>query len=81
MGGVDDKGADRAHGGTIMTESPNQMLCMDAASTVTREEGPVTVFVAVDHGMHEDVAVIGCRKKWRRDSHRLGVQEIRSGTA
>jgi hypothetical protein len=37
-----------AHDGTITTERPNQMWGTDATSTVTLQDGPVTVFVGVD---------------------------------
>jgi transposase InsO family protein len=39
----------QSHEGTITTEHPNQMWGTDATSTVTLEDGPVSVFVAVDH--------------------------------
>ncbi len=39
----------QAHEGTITTDRPNQLWGTDATSTVTLEDGPVTVFVAVDH--------------------------------
>jgi transposase InsO family protein len=47
----------QVHDGTITTERPNQMWGTDATSTVTVDEGPVTVFVAVDHGPLEAVGL------------------------
>ncbi len=47
----------QAHDGTITTDRPNQMWGTDATSTVPREDGPVTVFVAVDHGPLEAVGL------------------------
>ncbi len=45
----------QAHDGTIITDQPNQMGGHDATSTVTLEDGSVTVFVAVDHCTLEGV--------------------------
>lgn len=47
----------QAHDGTITTARPNQMWGTDATSTVTVEEGSVTVFVAVDHCTLEGVGI------------------------
>jgi len=55
----------RHHDGTITTERPNQMWGTDATSTWTVDDGPVMVFIAVDHctleavGLH--AAKIGTR--------------------
>lgn len=47
----------QAHDGTVTTACPNQMWGTDATSTVTVEEGSVTVFVAVDHCTLEGVGI------------------------
>lgn len=47
----------QVHDGTITTERPNQMSGTDATSTVTLEDGQVTVFVAVDHCTLEGVGI------------------------
>jgi transposase InsO family protein len=47
----------RAHDGTITTERPHQRWGPDATSTVTLEDGPVTVFVAIDHCTLEGVGL------------------------
>jgi transposase InsO family protein len=47
----------QVHDGTITTERPNQMWGTDATSTVTLQDGPVTVFVAVDHCTLEGVGI------------------------
>ncbi|MFY4728017.1 IS3 family transposase, partial [Nitrospira sp. BLG_2] len=39
----------RVHDGTITNECQNQMWGTDATSTVTVQDGPITVFVGVDH--------------------------------
>lgn len=49
---------DRPHEGTIVTDQPNVMWGTDATAAVTRAEGAVTIFAAIDHctaecvGMH-----------------------------
>ncbi len=47
----------RVHDGTITTERPNQMWGTDATSTMTLDEGAVTVFVAVDHCTLEGIGI------------------------
>ena len=39
----------RAHDGTILTDTPDQMWGTDATTTVTLEEGTAFIFVSVDH--------------------------------
>lgn len=41
--------AENPHRGTILTERPNEVWATDATATVTVAQGPVAVFVAVDH--------------------------------
>jgi putative transposase len=47
----------KAHGGTIITETPDEMWGTDMTTTVTTGEGPVCVFVAVDHCTSECVGI------------------------
>lgn len=47
----------RNHDGTIIPELPDRMWGTDATSTLTRLEGQVTVFVAVDHCTAEGVGI------------------------
>lgn len=50
-------GGPRVHDGTITTERPNQMGGTEATSTVTVENGAVTVFIGVDHGTLEGIGI------------------------
>ena len=47
----------RGHDGTITTARPNQLWGTDATSTVTREDGPVTVFVGFDQCTLEGIGI------------------------
>jgi len=53
------------HDGTIITDQPHQMWGTDATSTVTLEDGAVTVFVAVDHCTLEGVGIHAARPATR----------------
>jgi len=55
----------RVHDGTITTDRPNQMWGTDATSTVTVEEGPVTVFVGVDHCTREGIGIHAAKRATR----------------
>jgi transposase InsO family protein len=55
----------QVHDGTIITDRPNQMWGTDATTTVTLEEGPVTVFVAVDHCTLEAVGLHAAQRATR----------------
>jgi putative transposase len=39
----------KAHGGTMTTDRSNTMWGTDMTTTVTQEDGPVAIFIAVDH--------------------------------
>jgi putative transposase len=47
----------KAHDGTIITESPDEMWGTDMTTTVTTGEGQVCVFVAVDHCTSECIGI------------------------
>ena len=63
------------HDGTIITDQPNQMWGTDATSTVTLEDGAVTVFVAVDHCTLEGVGIHAARQATRFEA----LEPIRQG--
>ncbi|GIW54147.1 MAG: integrase [Nitrospiraceae bacterium] len=65
----------RVHDGTIVTERPNQMWGTDATSTVTLEDGPVTVFVAVDHCTLEGVGIHAAKTATRFEA----LEPLRQG--
>jgi putative transposase len=65
----------RVHDGTITTERPNQMWGTDATSTVTQQDGPVTVFVGVDHCTLEGVGIHAARRATRFEA----LEPIRQG--
>jgi transposase InsO family protein len=65
----------RAHDGTITTERPNQMWGTDATSTVTLEDGPVTVFVAIDHCTLEGVGIHAATRATRFEA----LEPLRQG--
>jgi len=53
------------HTGTILTERPNEVWASDHTLTATVQEGPVTVFVAVDHCTTECVGLHAAKKATR----------------
>src|ERR1700751_450107 len=53
------------HTGTILTDRPNELWASDHTLTATLEEGPVTVFVAVDHCTTECVGLHAAKKATR----------------
>ena len=63
------------HTGTIVTEQPNQMWAADHTATVTPEEGPVTVFVAVDHCTMECAGIHAAKRATRFEA----LEPIRQG--
>ncbi|MBK8276251.1 MAG: DDE-type integrase/transposase/recombinase [Nitrospira sp.] len=65
----------RVHDGTITTERPNQMWGTDATSTVTVEDGVVTVFVAIDHCTLEGIGIHAARRATRFEA----LEPIRQG--
>jgi putative transposase len=70
------------HTGTIITERPNQVWASDQTLTATVEQGPVTVFVAVDHCTTECVGIHAAKKATRIEALeplRQGVREFCGG--
>lgn len=65
----------RVHDGTITTERPNQMWGTDATSTVTVEDGAVTVFIGVDHCTLEGIGIHAARRATRFEA----LEPIRQG--
>jgi putative transposase len=65
----------RVHDGTITTERPNQMWGTDATSTVTQQDGPVTVFVGVDHCTLEGIGIHASKRATRFEA----LEPIRQG--
>jgi putative transposase len=65
----------RVHDGTITTERPNQMWGTDATSTVTLQDGAVTVFVGVDHCTLEGIGIHAAKRAPRFEA----LEPIRQG--
>ncbi len=65
------------HTGTIVTEQPNQMWAADHTATVTVEEGPVTVFVAVDHCTTDCVGIHAAKRATRFEALEPVRQAVR----
>jgi transposase InsO family protein len=68
----------QAHEGPIVTAEPNQMWGTDATATVTRADGQVTVFAAVDHCTAECVGIHAVKRATRFEALeplRQGVKE------
>jgi putative transposase len=65
----------RVHDGTITTERPNQMWGTDATSTVTVEDGAVTVFIGVDHCTLEGIGIHAAKRATRFEA----LEPIRQG--
>lgn len=66
------------HDGTIITDRPNQMWGTDATSTITTQEGQVTVFAAIDHCTAECVGIHAVKRATRFEALeplRQGVHE------
>lgn len=55
----------RGHDGTITTKRPNQMWGTDKTSTVTLQDGAVTVFVGVYHGTLEGIGIHAAKRATR----------------
>jgi len=69
------RGAKNPHTGTIITEQPNEVWGTDNTATVTFEDGPVTVFVAVDHCTTECVGLHAAKRATRFEA----LEPIRQG--
>lgn len=65
----------RVHDGTITTERPNQMWGTDATSTVTVEDGAVTVFSGGDHCTLEGIGIHAAKRATRFEA----LEPIRQG--
>jgi transposase InsO family protein len=65
----------RVHDGTITTERPNQMWGTDATSTLTLQDGPVTVFVGVEHCTLEGIGIHAAKRTTRFEA----LEPIRQG--
>lgn len=68
----------RIHDGTITTERPNQMCGTDATSTVTVEDGAVTVFIGVDHCTLKGIGIHAAKRATRFEAFepiRQGVRQ------
>lgn len=65
----------RVHDGTITTERPNQMWGTDATSTVTVQDGAVTVFIGIDHCTLEGVGIHASKRATRFEA----LEPIRQG--
>ncbi len=69
--------AEHPHTGTIVTERPDQMWAADHTATVTVEDGPVTVFVAVDHCTTECVGIYAAQRATRFEALEPVRQAVR----
>jgi putative transposase len=69
--------AGNPHTGTIITERPNQVWASDHTMTATVEDGPVTVFVAVDHCTTECVGIHAAKKATRFEALEPVRQAVR----
>jgi transposase InsO family protein len=69
--------AEHPHTGTIVTERPDQMWAADHTATVTVEDGPVTVFVAVDHCTTECVGIHAAQRATRFEALEPVRQAVR----
>ena len=65
----------RVHDGTITTEVPDVMWGTDATATHTVHDGPVTVFVAVDHCASEAIGLHAARRADRFEA----LEPVRQG--
>jgi len=65
------------HTGTIITERPNQVWASDHTMTATVKDGPVTVFVAVDHCTTECVGIHAAKKATRFEALEPVRQAVR----
>lgn len=65
----------RSHDGRITTDRPDEMWGIDATGTWTVEEGPVTIFVAVDHCTGEGLGIHAAKRATRFEA----LEPIRQG--
>ena len=64
-----------AHEGTIITHSPDRLWGTDATSAWTRQDGSVTIFIAVDHCTAECVGIHAAKPGTRFEA----LEPIRQG--
>jgi transposase InsO family protein len=69
--------AENPHTGTILTERPNEVWASDHTMTATVQDGPVTVFVAVDHCTTECVGIHAAKKATRFEALEPVRQAVR----
>jgi putative transposase len=65
----------KAHDGTITTDRINTIWGTDMTTTVTREDGPVAIFIAVDHCSAECVGIHAATQSTRFEA----LEPIRQG--
>jgi transposase InsO family protein len=53
------------HEGTIVAEAPNQLWGTDGTSTVTEQEGQVTIFAAIDHYSADCIGIHAVKRAHR----------------
>jgi transposase InsO family protein len=53
------------HEGSIIAERPNQLWGTDATSTFTEQDGPVTIFAAIDHCTADCLGIHAVKKAHR----------------
>jgi transposase InsO family protein len=58
----------RAHDGTIVTSTPNEMWGTDGTQAFTTEEGAATVFIAVEHCTAECVGIHAAKRGTRYEA-------------
>jgi len=67
----------RAHSGSITTDQPNEMWGTDATAVWTRNEGLVTVFLAVDHCTSECIGLHAAKVGTRFEALEVVRQGVR----
>ena len=77
-----------AHEGTIITQSPDRLWGTDATSAWTRQDGSVTIFIAVDHCTAECVGIHAAKPGTRfealepiRQGVRYALKDFKQGIA
>jgi putative transposase len=65
----------KAHNGTIITEQVDTMWGTDMTATVTRQEGQVAIFIAVDHCSAECIGIHAAKQGTRFEA----LEPIRQG--
>lgn len=68
----------RVHDGTIIPAAPDKMWGTDATSTFTKEDGQVTVFIAIDHCTAECVGIHAAKPGTRYEALEPIKQGVRA---